>query len=525
MNGGRFSRENIDAAIQKIESLSSEELLFLAIWYYYGISFNAGDEYIEIYKQFHDTYKIPPKIDFDDLFSKFYTNGILDADGGSEYLSELYMMAFEKCIQDNDKINDFFCELILSKKDVDRGYQHDKFCPGIITQNFNSLSKEVQESLIKAANDKDVNIRCGVARSIIWDYNSLPAGIQDVILTKLIHDKHLKEAILDTTNHRFNILPKEFRERIIIELRYPLKIIAAHFNELPPDFQNQFKERIQASIRKDFIRRGDASLRSNAIYAIVGAFENLPEDVQEILWSFIDDSSANVRSDLGGMLRTNFNKLPDDMREQILRKFSVDRNYEVRRSVVPAIIEHFNEIPDDLKDNLEKLAVDDNIWVRSSVAHSLNCLDYINNMPLGCRDRLLKKLVLDDYLFVRDNATSSIVRNFGILQKETRDLFFDLAETGDLEVRKSIAYAVAYYYQIEDTRDLIDKLLPELEEKIRDIMKVGVLDSKDQIIAMIDNTKDKIRKEFAIEILEEISRDDNAEYLRRRTIEILSEFK
>ena len=517
---GQFNRENVERAIRKIESLSDEDLLFITIWYYYGMSFNAGDEYIEIYEKFHDTFEIPFNIGFDDLFSRFFTENILEGDGGSEYLSEIYTAAFEKCLQENKRINDFFSKIILSKAEIDRGYQHDKMCPGIITKNFNVLPKEVRELFIKAADDEDVDIKCMIARSIIWDYCSLPTDVQDLILKRLIYDNELiREAISDTVNYRFRTLPKEFREKVIMELGYPLKIITEHFNELPVDFQNQFKKRIQASFKKGFFRFGNASIRSKAIYAIVGSFENLPEDVQKMLWLFIDDSSANVRSDLGRILETNFDKLPANMCEEILRKFSVDKNYEVRRSIISVIIRHFEKLPDDINDSLEKLAVDNNVWVRSLVAYSLNYLDHNNNIPPGLRGRLLIKLVKDDDLFVRDNAASSIVRNYGILQKETHDLFLELATTGDLEVRKSIAYAVAYYYDIEETRFLIDKLMPELEEKIGNFVKNGLSEDREKVISILENTKDKIRKEYAIELLDKLSRDDD-EYIRKRAIEI-----
>lgn len=521
----QFRSDDLEKAIGKIKSLLDEEMLFLTIWYYYGVSYNAGDEYIDIYKKFHSIFKIPFKNGFDDLFSKFMNEHILEGDGGSEYISELYIAAFETSLKEDKRINGFFSKIILSKMEIDRGYQVDKICPWIITKNFNILSKEVQELFIKAADDEDGDIRRGIARSIIWDYNSLPADVQNLILNKLIYDNNwVREVILDTTYYKFKTLPKDFREKVIMELGYPLNIIAGYFNELPAGFQNQFRKRIKASFKEDYVRFGNASVRSKAIYAIVGAFENLPEDIREILWLFIDDKSPDVRLDLARILETQFDKLPRNMSETILRKLSEDKDPEVRRFVIPLIIRHFFELPDDFSDILEKLVPDENVLVQSLAAYYSNYLDQINNVHPGLRDRMLKKLILDMDLFVRDNAASSIVRNFSMLQKETQDLFRELAVTGDSEVRKSIAYAVAYNYRIEETRDLIDKLLPELEEKIGDLLKIGQFENKEKVISILNNTKGKIRKKFAIDMLEKLSRDDD-EYFRRQAIKMLSEFK
>lgn len=525
INDEQFCKEDVERATKKIKSLSDEELLFLTIWYYYGVSFNAGDEYIETYKKFHDIFKIPFKIAFDDLFSKFINENVLEGDGGSEYLLELYTMAFEKCLKEDKRINDFFSKLILSRVEVDRGYQTDDIGLGTIAKNFNVLPKEVQELFVKVADKGNEDLRARVATSIIWYYYSVPSDVQDLLLNKLIHDNdRVRESILDTIFYRFEKLPKDFRENVIIKLGYPFRIIGKYFYDLPIDFQDQFRERIKACFKRNFrTYKMKSSERESAIYAIVNSFENLPEDIQEMLWLFIDDNSSNVRSTLVRILETQFDNVPGNMREMILRKLSVDKDYEVRRFVAPVIIIHFSKLPDDFSGILEKLVMDENVLVRSSIAYSSYSLNNIKNVPSGLRDIILKKLVLDEDSFVRENAALSIVRSFGILQKETQDFFRGLAETANLEVCKSIAYAVAYNYRIEETGDLIEILLPELEEKIRDLMKTGLFDDKDKVISILNNTKEKIRKDFVTEILEKLSKDD--EYISKQAIKMLSEFK
>lgn len=526
INEERFSKEDVERATEKIKLLSNEELLFFTIWYYYGVSYNAGDEYIEIYKKFHDIFEISFKIDFDDLFSKFINEKVLEGDGGSEYLSELYETAFEKCLKENKRINDFFSKLILSRLEVDRGYQIDDIGLGIIAKNFNVLLKEVQDLFVKVADEGNEDLRARVAGSILWYYYSIPSDVRDSLLNKLIRDTDLiSKSILDTMYFKFGDLPPDFRENVIVELDYPFRIIGKYFNDLPIEIQDQFRERIKLSFKISFLGyKIKQSERKNAIYAIVNSFENLPEDIQEMLWLFTDDKSPSVRSTLGRILETQFNNLPSNMREMILRKLSEDIDYEVRRFIAPAIIRNFSQLPSDFSDILEKLVMDKNVLVRSLVAYSLNFLDNIKNVPSGLRDTLLKKLLLDEDLCVIENAASSIVINFGSLQKETQDFFRGLAKTGNLEVRKSIAYAVAYNYRIEDTRGLIEILLPELEEKIEDLVKTGWVEHKEKVISILNNTKEKIRKEFAIEILEKLSKDDDG-YFRNQAIKMLPEFK
>ena len=98
-----------------ILTAQDDELIYLALFFINGVSINSGSEYEEDYYSICKRLEICNPKEYNKIWNKFEAVGILEQDGGSNYISEIGTYNIAKCLSDSrvDQIFKFV-------KDTDR---------------------------------------------------------------------------------------------------------------------------------------------------------------------------------------------------------------------------------------------------------------------------------------------------------------------------------------------------------------------------------------------------------------------
>lgn len=83
-----------------ILSAQDDELVYLALFWINGLSVNGGSEYEEDYYAICKKLEISNPKEYFKNWAKFEFVGILEQDGGSEYVSKIGSINIEKCLSD-----------------------------------------------------------------------------------------------------------------------------------------------------------------------------------------------------------------------------------------------------------------------------------------------------------------------------------------------------------------------------------------------------------------------------------------
>jgi len=79
---------------------------------------------------------------------------------------------------------------------------------------------------------------------------------------------------------------------------------------------------------------------------------DLPEKLQNLLEKFADDPEPGVRLRVAESIYTNFNSMPKNMREKIIKKLADDENPDVREKIrekiKEAVKKHGKKLPGKL---------------------------------------------------------------------------------------------------------------------------------------------------------------------------------
>jgi len=121
-------------------------------------------------------------------------------------------------------------------------------------------------------------------------------------------------------------------------------------------------------------------------------------------------------------------------------------------------------------------------------------------------------------------VAQAVVYNFEKLPENVRNLLFKLAE------KKSTAWYIAYAIAINfeklpnEVQNLLDKLQKELILVIKKLSESKHYLERIEAIGLIRNTKTKINKKFAVEILTKLSKDEH-EMVRKAATSALKQFQ
>jgi len=134
----------------------------------------------------------------------------------------------------------------------------------------------------------------------------------------------------------------------------------------------------------------------------------------------------------------NFDKLPPNMRNELLRNLAKVGDPKVREDVVVAIATHFKTLPADIQGLMTNLARDDNSHVREEVVFEIQ--SNFTNISTTIRERILKALVMDKEPSVREEVVSTICQHYNDLSPDVRELLKTLAKDKVRSVREELSF-------------------------------------------------------------------------------------
>jgi len=244
---------------------------------------------------------------------------------------------------------------------------------------------------------------------------------------------------------------------------------------------------------------------------IAGNFDKLPENIRDLLFklSKLDGTAAVIALNV----LFNFDKFSEAARNELLLNLSeMDEAAEYVAFITRG---YFDKFSDDVRNELllnlfETGAADECVadYVADCVAHNFD------ELPDNVRNLLFKLSEIDEAAFY---VALAVTDNFDNIPNDVRNkLLLILSEkNGAAEV---VAEFVADNFDEfpEDVRNLLDKLQEPLQDTIKDLLCWD--DS--QALRLISNVLPKIDQNFALNILNELSRSGD-EGVRREAVKLL----
>jgi hypothetical protein len=137
----------------------------------------------------------------------------------------------------------------------------------------------------------------------------------------------------------------------------------------------------------------------------------------------------------------NFEKLPPNMRNELLKTLSKVDDPRVREDVVSAITTHFKNLPPEIQALLTNLARDKVSRVREEVVFEIQ--RNFDNISAKIKERILKALVMDEEASVREEVMSTICQHYGELSTDVKELLETLAKDKARSVRDELSFEMA----------------------------------------------------------------------------------
>jgi hypothetical protein len=134
----------------------------------------------------------------------------------------------------------------------------------------------------------------------------------------------------------------------------------------------------------------------------------------------------------------NFDKLPPNMRNELLRNLAKVGDPKVREDVVSAIGTHFKTLPPDIQSLMTNLARDDDTRVREEVVMEIQ--KNFESISMTIRERILKALVMDKEPSVREEIVATICQHYNDLSTEVREQLRNLAKDKVRSVREELSF-------------------------------------------------------------------------------------
>jgi len=94
------AKEHSEKQKNTILNAKEDELVYLALFWVNGLSVNGGSEYKEDYYSICQKLEIVNPREYHENWKIFENVGIMEQDGGSEYISKIGVINLEKCFSD-----------------------------------------------------------------------------------------------------------------------------------------------------------------------------------------------------------------------------------------------------------------------------------------------------------------------------------------------------------------------------------------------------------------------------------------
>jgi hypothetical protein len=140
-------------------------------------------------------------------------------------------------------------------------------------------------------------------------------------------------------------------------------------------------------------------------------------------------------------LGKEFDKLPVNMRNELIKTLARTDDYKVREDVVIAVASNFGKLPLEVQSLLKALAADQDSRVREEVAFELN--RNFKNIPQDVRSELLEMLARDVDITVREDVVAAITGHYSEDADRMRALLRALASDRKGSVRDQVTAEMA----------------------------------------------------------------------------------
>ena len=136
-------------------------------------------------------------------------------------------------------------------------------------------------------------------------------------------------------------------------------------------------------------------------------------------------------------LGKEFDKLPVNMRNELIKTLARTDDVKVREDVVIAVASNFGKLPPEVQSLLRTLAADQDSRVRDEVAFELN--RNFQKIPPNFRSEILEQLARDVDITVREDIIAAIAGHYNEDSERMRALLRLLASDRKASVRDQVA--------------------------------------------------------------------------------------
>jgi len=276
-----------------------------------------------------------------------------------------------------------------------------------LDENFNELknldAKFLENSLKNSGNDKHDAVRCSIVKLIDNNFENINRENLNNLIEKFSCDENLnvKIAALELVANHFDEIENrsEIMEKLVskkqpqvIEKLMKIKPekLDGYIRQILKSFEKKKpkrtgrKDAVLISPQKELKNRGEG-LEVQKTYDLI-TFSDSPDASSKTFadHAFTGDKSSSVGYYAVEILTKNFDSVPEELRENLLRRFTDDSKWDVRFDAAKIIARHF---------------------------------DYISR---GLREELIRKLINDSNPNVREQAKIIISKNFNIIPRDLR---------------------------------------------------------------------------------------------------------
>jgi len=256
---------------------------------------------------------------------------------------------------DNELYNPFLVSILNNYKDLSDDLNLQKiiidladkqecedYLASAIINNYYNLPKGIKKLFKeKIASNNSLLIAIRIAEN----FDNHPQELQQLYYRLVDDEKLIKDFLyFSSVDESFNCPPKLFydilakmekSEESFLELSY---LVEHFFDIIDGDFRGEIIKKIS---------KNKKSSQQTAII-IISHFEFLSQDVQSLIFDISEDTGTHGSIAIG--LSGNFEKLPDEYRQQLIRKVAfTDR---VVPTIVYLITKYFSSLPVDIQDYL-----------------------------------------------------------------------------------------------------------------------------------------------------------------------------
>lgn len=191
-----------------------------------------------------------------------------------------------------------------------------------LDNNFEELAIEEREKqLVKFLNDKNRSMRSSAAITLVKKFEKLTTNFRE-------------DQILNLSKNEYSGVRVKVSERLSEEI----------FDIISENTRNKLIENLASD--------SDEIVRGCIVNTIRWNIDKLPEKLQNLLLTFAEDDEPQVRLRVADAVYRNFNSLPENLREKIIKKLADDENADVKGKITEAVKKHYQKLPEKIRNEI-----------------------------------------------------------------------------------------------------------------------------------------------------------------------------